>query len=111
VNPPDRVTRHSLESNTVLVDNTPPVFKSLSLNGRKLSGEVQDGLGPIARIEIAIAGTDDWRPIFPTDLVFDDPSEKFEADVSSIVPPGSRLIGIRAYDQAGNAVSKELEAK
>ncbi len=111
VNPPDRVTRHSLESNTVLVDNTPPVFKSLSLTGRKLSGEVQDGLGPIARIEIAIAGTDDWRPIFPTDLVFDDPSEKFEADVSSIVPPGSRLIGIRAYDQAGNAVSKELEAK
>lgn len=110
-NPPERVTKHSLESGIVLVDNTPPVFKSLSLNGRKLSGEVADGLGPIARIEIALAGTDDWRPIFPSDLVFDDPDEKFETDVSTIVPPGSRLIGVRAYDQAGNAVSKELEAK
>jgi hypothetical protein len=111
VNPPDRVTRHSLESSTVLVDNTPPVFKSISLSGRKLSGEVQDGLGPISRIEVSIAGTDDWRPIFPTDLVFDDPSEKFDTDLSSLVPPGSKLIAVRAYDQAGNSVSKELEAK
>ncbi len=111
VNPPDRVTRHSLESSTVLVDNTPPVFKSVSLNGRKLSGEVSDGLGPIARIEVAIAGTDDWRPIFPSDSVFDDASEKFDVDLSSLVPPGSKLIAIRAYDQAGNAVSRELEAK
>ena len=111
VNPPERVTRHSLESGVVLVDNTPPVFKSLTLNGRKLSGEVADGLGPIARIEVALAGTEDWRPIFPTDLVFDDADERFDTDISTIVPAGSRLIGIRAYDQAGNAVSKELEAK
>ncbi|HTJ84226.1 MAG TPA: hypothetical protein VL400_21045 [Polyangiaceae bacterium] len=111
VNSPDRVTRHSLESGIVLVDNTPPVFKSLSLNGRRLTGEVADGLGPIARIEIALAGTDDWRPIFPSDGIFDEASEKFDIDVATIVPAGSRLVGIRAYDQAGNAVTKELEAK
>jgi len=111
VNPPDRVTRHSLESGVVLVDNTPPVFKALTLTGRRLSGEVSDGLGPISRIEIALAGTDDWRPIFPTDGIFDEASEKFDVDVGTIVPQGSRLVGIRAYDQAGNAVSKELEAK
>jgi hypothetical protein len=111
VNPPDRVTRHSLESGVVLVDNTPPVFRSLSINGRKLSGDVVDGLGPISRIEIALAGSDDWRPIFPTDGIFDEASEKFDVDVGSIVPAGSRLVGVRAYDQAGNAVSKELEAK
>lgn len=110
-NPPDRVTKHQLESGPVLVDNTPPVFKSITLAGRKLSGDALDGLGPIARIEVAVAGTDDWRPLFPADGVFDDPSEHFEADLSTIIPPGSFLIAVRAYDTAGNSVSRELEAK
>ncbi len=111
VNPPDRVTRHALESGIVVVDNTPPVFKSASLSAaRKLTGEVADGLGPITRIEIAVAGSDDWRPIFPTDGIFDEASEKFDVDVSAIVPAG-RLVGLRAFDQAGNMVTKELEAK
>lgn len=111
VNPPDRVTKHALESSTVLVDNTPPVFKDVRIDGRKLSGEVIDGLGPISRIEVAIAGTDDWRPLFPVDSVFDDPAEKFNTDISTIVPAGPKLIGLRAYDTAGNVVTKELEAK
>ena len=78
---------------------------------RKLSAEVTDGLGPIARVEISLAGSDDWRPLFPSDGIYDEATEKIDADVSAIVPPGSRLIGIRAYDTAGNSVSKELEAK
>ena len=42
-NPPNRVTRHSLESGAVLIDNTPPVFsKALAMNGRVLTGEVTD---------------------------------------------------------------------
>ncbi len=111
VNPPDRVLKHSLESQTILVDNTPPVFKSIALNGRKLTGTVTDGLGPISRIEVAMAGTDDWRPIFPKDLVFDDATEDFDTDISTIVPPGSHLLAVRAFDSAGNSVVKELEAK
>ena len=93
VNSPDKVTKHALES------------------GRKLTGEAVDGLGPIVRIELALAGTDDWRPIAPSDGIYDEASEKFEQDVSAIVPSGSRMIGVRAYDQAGNSVLKELEAK
>jgi len=111
VNAPDKVTRHALESGLVLVDNTAPVFKTLSMNGRKLTGEASDGLGPIVRIEIALAGTDDWRPINPTDGIYDEASEKFDQDVSAIVPSGSRMVGVRCYDQAGNSVLKELEAK
>src|SRR5262249_8810129 len=110
-NPPDRVKKHSRESHTILVDNTPPLFRSLSLQGRKLSGEVVDGLGPVARIEVSVAGTDEWRPIFPTDGVFDEASEAFSADISSIVPPGSRTVAVRAYDSAGNGVTRDVEAK
>ena len=110
-NPPDRVTRHVLESGPILVDNTPPLFRALTLNGRRLTGEVFDGLGPIARIEMAVAGTDDWRPLSPTDGIFDDASERFEVDVSSIVPAGNWIVAVRAYDAGGNSVSKELEAR
>lgn len=111
VNPPDRVTRHSLESGLILVDNTAPTFKSATLAGRKLSAEVADGLGPIARLEVSVAGSDDWRPLFPSDGIYDEASEKFDTDIGALVPAGSRLIGLRAWDQAGNMVSKELEAK
>jgi hypothetical protein len=110
-NPPDRVTRHTLESGLVLVDNTPPVWKSLSLQGRQLKGEVVDGLGPIARIEVAVAGSDDWRPLFPRDGVFDEASEAIDANVSAIVPAGSQLVAVRAYDAAGNAVTRNVESK
>lgn len=110
-NPPERTHRHSLESGIVLVDNTPPVFRSLTLQGRRLTGEVADGLGPIARIEVSIAGLDEWRPIFPSDGVFDEPVEPFSADLSAIVPPGSHLLAVRAYDSAGNVVTRDIEAR
>lgn len=110
-NPPDRVTRHTLESGTVLVDNTPPVFKTIALTGRRLTGEITDGLGPIYRIEVTVAGSDEWRPIFPKDGIFDEAAEAFEADLSSVVPPGSHIVAVRAYDSAGNSVIRELEAR
>lgn len=110
-NPPDRVSRHTLSAPTVLVDNTPPVFKSLSLTGRRLKGEVVDGLGPIGRIEVSVAGTDEWRPLFPSDDVFDEASESFDIDVSNVVPPGTHLVAVRVYDSGGNAVTRQVKAQ
>jgi hypothetical protein len=110
-NPPDRVLRHSLESGTVLVDNTPPVFKALAMNGRRLTGEIVDGLGPIARIEVSLAGSDEWRPIFPSDGVFDEAGEPFDANIGPLVPAGSHIVAVRAYDSAGNSVSRDIEAR
>ena len=110
-NPPDRVTRHALESGTILVDNTPPVFRALDLKGRRLTGEVVDGVGPISRIEVSVAGSDEWRPIFPRDGIFDQPAEAFDTDISSVVPPGAAIVAVRAYDTAGNMVSRDIEAR
>jgi hypothetical protein len=110
-NPPDRALRHSLESGTVLVDNTPPVFKALAMTGRRLTGEIVDGLGPIARIEVSLAGTDEWRPIFPSDGVFDEADEPFDANIGPLVPSGSHIVAVRAYDSAGNSVSRDVEAR
>ncbi len=111
-NPPDDVTHHALESAPVRVDNTPPVFKTISMNGRRLRAEVVDGIGPIVRVEVAIDGRVEWRPLSPADGIFDTADETVDADLSSLIPagPGPHEVAVRAFDAAGNAVVRAVEA-
>ncbi len=109
-NPPERAQKDSLESQTVLVDNTPPTFTALTINGRKLKARVVDVVGPIARVEVAVDGRLEWRPIAPQDGLYDSADESFDADVSSIVPAGSHIVAVRASDSAGNTVVREIES-
>ncbi len=104
-NPPGRETRHTLESSSFLVDNTPPVLSNLALKGPKLSGTASDGVGPISRIEMALVGSKAYYPILPKDGVLDQASESFEIDVTGVIPDGPQLVIVRAYDAAGNRVS------
>jgi len=110
-NPPDRVTRHALESGPVLVDNTSPVFRSLKATGKKVQAELVDGLGPIARIDFAVDGRTEWRPLAPKDGIFDEAAEEIDVDFSSVVGAGSHLVAIRAFDLAGNYVVRDIELK
>lgn len=110
-NPPDRALRHALESGIVIVDNTPPVFRSLSVQGRRLRGEVVDGVGPISRIDVAFDGRQAWFPLYPTDLVFDEAVEAFDVDLSSLLEGGSHIVSVRAFDAAGNFVVRSVEVK
>lgn len=109
-NPPERTQKDALESQTVLVDNTPPVFSAIALGARKLKLRVVDVVGPIARVEVAVDGRLEWRPIAPVDGVYDSADESFDADVSSIVPAGSHVVAVRAFDSAGNSVVREVDA-
>jgi hypothetical protein len=113
-NPPPAETHHALESPPVLVDNTPPVFKSLTVQGKRVRGEVVDGLGPIVRVEVAIDGRPEWRPIAAADGLFDTADESFEADLAALLPPdagpGPHVVAVRAFDAAGNAVVREVDA-
>lgn len=110
-NPPNDVQRHALESEPVLVDNTPPVVTELTIAGRKLHVRAQDGLGPIARVEFAVDGKLDWRPLAPNDGVFDSADEKIDADVGALVPAGPHIVAVRAYDAAGNSAIREVETR
>ena len=111
-NPPDDVTHHALESGPVRVDNTPPVFKTLGISARRLRAEVVDGIGPIARVEVAVDGRVEWRPVLPVDGIFDTADETVDADITSLIPtgPGPHVVAVRAFDAAGNAVVREVEA-
>lgn len=102
-NPPDLVTRDDAESGIVLVDNTPPRVEGLRAVNRRVQGVALDGVGPIQRIEVALAGTDEWVPFFPTDGIFDEAREEFDLDVSGIVS-GPALLAVRVFDDANNAV-------
>jgi len=110
-NPLGDVTHHALESAPVLVDNTPPVFKTIGMQGRRLRMEVTDGLGPIVRVEAAIDGRLDWRPLSSLDGLFDTADETVDADITPLLPggPGPHIVTVRAFDAAGNSVVHELQ--
>jgi len=112
-NPPDRVTRDEMESSVVLVDNTPPTVEGLKVVGKRVQGVAIDGVGPIARIEISQAGSDEWTPFYPTDGIFDEQREEFDADVSKLVPVNGTpaLLTLRVYDKANNFVVRSVLVK
>lgn len=107
-NPPDRVTTDEYESGIVLVDNTPPTVEGLKLVGRRLVAVVLDGVGPIQRVEVSVAGSDEWRPVLPADGIFDEQREELDVDLSSVLPAGPAMISVRAYDGADNFVVRTL---
>jgi hypothetical protein len=111
-NPPGETTHFALETSPILVDNTPPVVKTLTMQGHRLRAEVVDGLGPIARVEVAIDGHIEWRPVASTDGLYDTATETIDADITSLLPatPGPHVVALRAYDAAGNYVVREVES-
>jgi hypothetical protein len=112
-NPPADTTHFALETPPVLVDNTPPVITALTLQGHRLRAEVVDGLGPIARVEVAVDGRTEWRPMVPVDGIFDTARETIDADITPFLglTAGPHLVAVRAYDAAGNSVVREVESR
>ncbi len=101
-NPPQRVQRHRLVSEVVLVDNSAPRIEGLAVKGRTIRGVASDGIGPVRRIEARIAGYEEWIPFEPVDGIFDQPKESFVLDLGALAPSGPILVTVRVFDTAGN---------
>lgn len=101
-NSPGRVLKHQFVSEVILVDNTAPNISRLAVQGRKISGSASDGIGPVRRIEVRVAGQSEWIPIDPKDGIFDQPTETFEIDLATFVPDEGALLTVRVFDTAGN---------
>ncbi len=95
----------------MLVDNTPPRIDGLSVAGRRLKVRVTDGTSPIARVEVAIDGKLEWKPLTASDGIFDTIDEAVDADISAVLPTGSHIVVVRAFDVAGNAVTRDVETR
>jgi hypothetical protein len=87
------------------------VVEGLKVVGKHVQGVAIDGTGPIARIEFARAGSDDWTPFFPTDGIFDEQREEFDADVSKLASVLPALLSLRVYDKANNFVVRSVLLK
>jgi hypothetical protein len=107
-NPPDRVKKHELSSSTIIVDNTPPALVSLEAHERRVTGTAVDGVGPISRIEMGVAGSGEWYPFYPRDGIYDQEREDFDVDVSAFAPAGRAIISVRVYDRANNFVVRHV---
>lgn len=101
-NSPARALKHQLTSALILVDNTAPQINGLTIRGRTLLGKATDGIGPVQRLEVRVAGEPDWIPVDPEDGVFDQSAENFEVDLAGLLPEDAALLTVRAFDTAGN---------
>lgn len=110
-NPLDQVQTHARESETFLVDNTPPRIDGLTVAGRTLRARVLDGVSPIARVEIAVDGKLEWRPLTAADGIYDSADETVNANVGAMVPAGSHIVVVRAFDAAGNSSTRDIEVR
>lgn len=106
-NPPPYSREHAAVSAPLLVDNHAPNVPELSRSGTKLRGRVQDTVGPISALALAIDGSP-YAPFYPVDDLLDSPEEKFEVEIGSL-SPGTHIASVKATDAAGNVVVRALE--
>ena len=69
----------------------------------------KDGISPIARIEVAVDGRPDFRPLLAVDGLFDSITESAEGAISLLAGSGRHLYFVRAVDASGNATTREVE--
>ena len=103
-NPPNTARQAILDSNPVMIDNTPPVVTmgvSHFANGSAhVEWEAADATSPLRRCEYSLdAG--DWIPVQAADGIIDSLREKFSLDLADL-KPGEHLLVVRASDSANN---------
>jgi sugar lactone lactonase YvrE len=104
-NPGDAAASASLESETFLIDNTPPsVEVRIGPAGRggaiALEGSASDTMGPIARAEYSLDATG-WVPLLPADGVSDSPAESYAFEVRPD-GQGEHTVILKVIDLLGN---------
>jgi sugar lactone lactonase YvrE len=104
-NTPDAVLTSSLESETFIIDNTPPVITIDSADANSIKFSAKDALSWIDRAEYSIDGGD-WTLLVPVNMVTDSQS----LDYSLTAKPG-QMVSVRVYDENDNVAAKAVIAK
>jgi len=93
-------------SDPVLVDNTAPVIEKLQVK-LKADGEAEvtftarDATSRLTSAAYTVDSADQWRPLAPTDSLFDGRQKEFRFTVKKLVP-GPHRLAVRAVDEAQN---------
>jgi hypothetical protein len=108
-NPAGTELKNQLESNRVVIDNTPPQISGLagSRNGKKITvnWKAKDALSEIHKAEYSLDGKD-WTLLEPTTRLSDSLEHEYLLNVDD-VSPGEHTVAVRVADEYDNqAVDK-----
>jgi hypothetical protein len=92
-------------SETVEVDNTPPVVRAVGeprVAGERvtISFVAEDAGGMVKRADVSVDGGA-WRAVFPEDGIADSARETFTLDLP-LAGAGEHTVALRGFDQSGN---------
>jgi hypothetical protein len=92
-------------STPFVVDNTAPIVhlsgvRTTGPGSAIVEGVIEDAASSIRNAAYAL-NSNDWHVIFPTDVIFDSPTEALSVVIDQL-KPGSYTLVVRAYDTAGN---------
>jgi len=94
-----------LETQAIIVDNTPPAVAVTVAGGasaRRLTVDVRDSLSPIQKLEYSI-GASPWQVVAPDDGLADGPVERYTIDLPA--DTDLRQVVVRATDLLQNVTS------
>jgi hypothetical protein len=104
-NPAGEGKTGSRVSDSVIVDNAPPVIGDLksTVEGTdvKVSLKVVDRTSVVAALSYSVDSSTDWHAVLPSDSIADSPEESYEFTVPHLAA-GAHQIMLRALDSHGN---------
>ncbi len=101
-------------SETVDIDNTPPVVKVVGQPQVRSERvlvvfDVEDATGKIKRADASLDGAP-WSPIFPDDGIADSGKERYSLDFAGLAA-GEHTISLRAFDTSGNVGTLSISVR
>ncbi len=92
-------------SESVVVDNTPPVIgdvkNTVTGTSVRIAATLADHTSTVAGCEYAVDSHDDWQDVAPSDSIYDSPEETVSFVIDKLAP-GTHVVMIRATDDHGN---------
>jgi len=109
-NLPKEAKRGELEIRPIVIDNTPPIFKSLKTstmeNAVTVKGILEDEMTPIVSVEYSLNASD-WKRVFSEDGMWDSRREEFKLVVDGL-EERQHILAIRVMDEAGNQRTEHI---
>jgi len=93
-------------SDSVLVDNTPPVIGDIKTDvaGGKATVKLRvvDRTGTVESVETSLDSVDHWQKQLPDDTIADSPEETYTVSTGELTK-GQHALAVKATDERGNA--------
>src|SRR6266850_3352704 len=104
-NPPGQSLSGERVSESVDIDNTPPVVRVVTPaqsggSNSRVVFEVDDATGKIKKGDFSLDGSP-WTPLFPEDGIADSGHERYSVDLPPLAA-GEHTVSLRVFDGSGN---------